>query len=465
MYREKRREKILMQLMMFTVMISSMSALMFNIVLPLISQEFRLSLAEVSWMSSAYTIIYALGTVTFGKLADRFQLRTLLTFGLTLVAVGSLMGLLSESFMEALLGRCVQSAGASAIPALALIIPVRYFPPEERGSAISMATVGVALGTALAPVISALIVSVTNWRWLFMPSVLMLILLPFYLIHLDKEPKQQDRKFDWMGGCLLGVFVLLVLFGVTDQNWWYLLAGLPTFVLLVLRIRYAREPFIRIQLFQNKHYPVWLVLAFLIAGIGNSLYFLTPFLLTYVHHLGSGWIGFAMVPAAVVSSILGRQGGKLADRKGNSFLFSIASSFLITCFLLLSIFTGVSPLWISLFLIFGNTGQAFAQIAISNSISRSLSKEQVGVGMGVFSMTSFIAQGIAAGLYGSLAAFHTSIRWNPLLSNSVTYLFSNIYIVLVALHVGILVFYRLGIGKRSSSVAINQIGNFKEMGQ
>ena len=121
MYTHAKRQKgiKLMRLMLFTVTISSMSAQMFHVVLPQISEEFGLSMAQVSWLSSAYTLIYAFGTVTYGKLADRFQLKTLLTFGIGLFAAGSFIGLVSASFAAALLGRCLQSAGAAAVPALA----------------------------------------------------------------------------------------------------------------------------------------------------------------------------------------------------------------------------------------------------------------------------------------------------------------------------------------------------------
>ncbi|WEK53572.1 MAG: MFS transporter [Candidatus Cohnella colombiensis] len=447
---------ILMRLMMFTVMISSMSALMFNVVLPQISEEFHLSLAQVSWLSSAYTLIYAFGTVTYGKLADRFQLKSLLTFGLLLFAAGSLIGLVSQTFWYALLGRCLQSAGAAAVPAIALIIPVRYFSLEKRGSALSMSAVGVALGSALAPVISAIVVSFANWRWLFLPSLLILLLLPFYRKYLEHELKDAPRKFDWLGGSLLAMSIALLLLGVTNRTWWYLIFGLAALFLFIVRIRTAKEAFIQPQLFHNKKYAIGLALAFLISGIGISLYFLTPILFSEVYHLDSNWIGFAMVPAAVASSILGRKGGKLADQKGNTYLFSIASGSLITCFVLLSIFTGISPLWISFFLIFGNVGQTFVQVSMSNLISRTLPKDQVGVGMGLFSMTSFIAQGMAAGVYGIVAAQSSSVHWNPLHVDPSSYLFSDIYLVLAAMHVGIFWFYRLQFRTKNLNVSIEQ---------
>src|SRR4030095_9168187 len=110
---------------------------------------------------------------------------------------------------------------------------------------------------------------------------------------------------------LLAVSITLLLLGVTNQMWWYFVFGLAVIILFILRIRHAKEPFMQPQLFQNKKYSIALVLAFLISGIGVSLYFLTPILFSEVYQLGSDWIGFAMVPAAVASAILGRKGGKL----------------------------------------------------------------------------------------------------------------------------------------------------------
>jgi DHA2 family metal-tetracycline-proton antiporter-like MFS transporter len=448
-----REEKgvILMRLMMFTVTLSSLNALTFNVVIPEISEEFNLTLAQVSWLSSAYTLIYAFGTVMYGKLSDRIQLKSLLTFGLSVFAAGSLIGFISQTFWVALLGRCLQSVGAAAVPAIALIIPVRYFTPGKRGTALSMTAVGVALGGALAPVVSALVVSFANWRWLFLPSLLLLLLLPLYRQYLEHEPKKDSPTlFDWLGGGSLAASISLLLLGVTNQVWSYLPFGFITLILFIVRIRAVKEAFVQPQLFRNKQYAVALFMSFTISSMGISLYFLTPILLSDVYRLSSSWIGFAMVPAAVTAAILGRKGGKLADRKGNRYLFSVASSCLMTCFVLLSTFTGASPFLIPFFLIFGNVGQSFIQIAMSNSISRTLSKEQIGVGMGFFSMVNFIAQGMAAGIYGMIAEQGASFHWNPLHVAQQGGLFSNIYLTLAVLHLAILLMYRAYLHPRNS---------------
>ncbi|MCP3739708.1 MFS transporter [Rossellomorea sp. BNER] len=435
----------LMLILMFTLIISAMSGLMFNIVLPEISEEFNLSISQVSWFSSAYALIYAIGTVTYGKLSDRFKLKNLLTFGLILFAVGSLVGLVSQTFWLALVGRCLQAVGAAVVPATAMLIPVRYFAPERRGSALGMAAVGLAIGSALGPVISALIVGVAHWRWLFCIPLLILFTLPFYRKYLQNEEQSVPGKFDWIGGGLLAVTVSLLLLGVTNGTGWFLIVGLLTLVFFIARIRSVSEPFIQPKLFGNKDYTLVLTLAFLINGIGFSLYFVSPLLLSDVQQLSSSWIGFAMVPAAVASAILGRKGGKLADLKGNSYLFILASGLLLICFGLLSTFTGSSPLFIAMFLIFGNVGQSFMLISMSNSISRTLPKEQVGVGMGLFSMLNFIAGGMATGVYSRVVDMGARGHWNPFNPNGVIY--SNIFVVLAGLHLVILLFYLIQFGR------------------
>ncbi|MHA6480627.1 MFS transporter [Paenibacillus sp. strain BS8-2] len=449
----ERQGKALMRLLLFTVMISSMGALMFNIVLPQIGEEFHMSLPQTSWLTTAYALIYALGTVTYGKLSDRFQLANLLTFGILLFGAGSLIGFLSTTFPAALLGRCLQSAGAAAIPAIAMIIPIRYFPPEKRGSAISMTAVGIALGSALGPVVASLLVSIADWRWLFVPSLLMVGFIPLYRKYLRTEPLTEPRSFDWLGGLLLAAAVSLILLGVTYLEWLYGVGGLVALFLFGIRIRAAKEgeAFVHPGLFRNRNYVVMLVLTMLVSGIGISLFFLTPILLAETYGLDAAWIGFAMVPAAVASSLLGRKGGRLADRKGNTYLFTIASSCLILCFLLLSSFAGIAVPWIAAFLILGNVGQSFLQIAISNAVSSVLPKEQIGVGMGLFSMMNFITHGLATAVYGVLASTGAAHNWNPINSYMKEQSFSNIYLVLMAVHIGILVFYRLRSTAGSSS--------------
>ena len=83
--RSKNNRGLLLGLLVFTLIISVMNATMFNIVLPNISEQFQLSPSQASWIITGYMIVYAIGSVTYGKLTDRYSLKNLLTFGLLLL--------------------------------------------------------------------------------------------------------------------------------------------------------------------------------------------------------------------------------------------------------------------------------------------------------------------------------------------------------------------------------------------
>lgn len=93
----------LIRILAFTMTLSSMGATLFNIVLPDIKEEFGLSVAQVSWVTTIYGLIYAIGSVIYGKLADAFPLKKLLTFGFILFCLGSLIGLSAQAYWMVLL--------------------------------------------------------------------------------------------------------------------------------------------------------------------------------------------------------------------------------------------------------------------------------------------------------------------------------------------------------------------------
>lgn len=433
----------LMRVMAFTLVFSVMNASMFNVVMPIISKEFNITSSQVSWLLTAYMIVYAVGSVTYGKLADKYRLKDLLTFGLIFFALGSVVGLLATEYWMIILGRVLQASGAAVIPATAMIVPVRYFTPEKRGRALGMTATGLALGTAMAPIVSGLITGFASWRFLFFISLLPLLALPFFRKYLNDE-RGEAQKIDYLGGLLLGGAVALLLLSISQGNWWMCLIGAVLLALFVIRIHTAAEPFIQPKLFKNKQYSSGLFIAFLATGLSFGLPFITPQFLSGLNGLTPAVIGLIMFPAAISSAIMGRRGGKLADEKGNAYLIYLAVSLSLLCFILLSIFVGASPYVILFLLIFGNLGQTFMQIGMSNTVSRTLSKDQIGVGMGLLSLLNFISGAMATSIIGKMldkgtAAFH----FNPAAVFGNAYIYSNIFFCLGVLAIVIIGLYFL----------------------
>lgn len=441
----------LLKVLVFTLIFSVMNASIFNVVLPVISKEFSLAPSQVSWISTGYMIVYAIGSVTYGKLADRYKLKNLLTFGLIFFALGSVVGLSATEYWMIILARVLQAVGASVIPATGMIIPVRYFPPEKRGRALGTSAIGLALGAAMAPIVSGLVTGFASWRFLFLISVLPLLTLPFYRKYLD-DHAGQAKPIDFLGGGLLAGTVALALMAITQSNLYYLLGAAVMVAFLVLRLRSASEPFINPALFRNRSYSLGLLIAFLATSLSFGIPFVIPQFLTQLNHLSPLSIGFAMFPAAVVTAIMGRRGGKLADSRGNAFLMTIAAALLFLCFTGLSVSVGAAVLWTALFLILGNVGQSFMQISMSNAVSRTLPREQTGVGMGFFSMLNFISGATATSLIGKVLDFQSpDFRLNPFVQDAAAYIYSNIFVVLALFTVGVVFLYYMLIGAQAGT--------------
>lgn len=439
----------------FTMILSSMSATMFNIVLPKMAAEFQLTYTEVSWVSASYSLIYAIGAAVYSKLADLFKLKSLITFGIIFFCFGSLIGLVAGAFWMVLLGRILQACGAAVIPALAMIVPIRYYA-ERRGWALGITATGLAIGGTIGPIVSATLVSFAHWRWLFCLPLLLLVTLPLYRKYLNEE-QRKGGALDWIGGGLLACAVAGILLALTFENWLLAAISAVALFLFVVRIHRAQSPFVNPSLFRNGDYSLGLAVAVIGVAVGYSLLLLTPQLLADVHDLSPGLIGFVMVPGAAVSALLGRKAGKMADAKGNSTLLTIAIGLLFVCFSLLYLFsTGGSPLLVAAFLIFGNVGLMFFQIALSNTISRTLPNEQIGIGMGLLSMLNFLSGAIATSLYGKVVDHGASFSLNPFVRDQSSYVYGNIYFVLALAVVGIGFMYRVRFGSKMQATNLTR---------
>jgi DHA2 family metal-tetracycline-proton antiporter-like MFS transporter len=382
-------EKLLLVLF-FTLILSVMNATMFNIALPIMKMEFGVSSSVVGWVLSGYIIVYAIGSVTFGKLADMFPLRRLLLFGLLFVAIGSLLGLFAQTFWMVMCGRILQAVGASVIPAVAMIIPVRYFPADKRGRAMGMVATGLSVGTAIGPIVAGLVADVLDWRWLFLLPALMLLTLPFYYRYLQDDERKKV-SFDWIGGGLLAATIVSSLLAVTTMDWRLVVIGLLSALLLVRQTNRSPHPFITRSLFANRQYRLAIGIAFATTGTIFIVPFMMPLMLNELYGFMPLQIGLILFPGALIAALLGRSVGRLTDERGSYVVYTGATVLMASAFALLSVVSGVSPYIVMLVLMLTGIGQVGVQIALSNRVSATLPKESVGLGMGMFSMLNFIS--------------------------------------------------------------------------
>lgn len=390
------------------LLFSVMNVTVFNIALPDISRDLQISSSLAGWVSTGYAMVYAIGALLYGKLADIFPLKRLMTIGIIIFSVGSVIGFLSQGYVGLLVGRIVQSAGASSIPALAMMIPARYFAPDKRGAVMGLIASFIALSSGIGPIIGGIVAGGLHWKYLFLLSLGTLVVLPFLRRSLPAETRRSGR-IDMVGAGLLAGAVALLMLAITSFGTAIaFLYGALCLVLMgafIMRSQRSREPFISLSLFTKGPFRYAILAIFLSSVAGFSMMLVIPLMLKASFGLGADKIGLVLFPAAIAAAFMGRIGGRWTDRFGSIPVLLLAASMMVAGFVLLAGLSWAGAWVVAVALILPNIGMVFIQSSMSKLVSLLLPPAQLGAGMGVFSMANFLSGAIG----GALAT--TALDW------------------------------------------------------
>jgi len=297
------------------IFFSVLNGTMFNVVVPEIARNFGLTASRVSWVMTAYIAVFALGSVSYGKLADIWPIRRLVLIGVLLLNAGSVFGFLAQDYSSLVLARIIQAAGGAAIPALSMLVAIRFFPPEQKGRVFGAISAAVATGAGVGPILGGLIAGAWGWAGLFPVTHATLLGIPMLLVLVPRESARAER-FDLPGLTLLSGFVAGGLFWLNGGSMYTLILALLSGGLLVIWIRRTEGAFIPAALFRQNTYALSLVTTFLLLGTVFGLMFVVPILLKDAYGLGSSRIGWVMFPGAAIGAALGPVAGRISDRTG-----------------------------------------------------------------------------------------------------------------------------------------------------
>ncbi|WP_219838401.1 MFS transporter [Paenibacillus sp. R14(2021)] len=440
------KEGAIYLLLGLTVVLVIMNTMMFNVALPSVAQSFQLSASLTSWVVTGYSIVFAISSITYSRLADFVPIRRLFVIALLSLSLAAIGGLFSGNFLALLIVRIIQASGAGAIPALSLLLITRYVPVERRGKAMAMIASSVSLGLGLGPVVGGAIVEFLGWHILFVVTAITLLLVPSFI---KLIPKEEPRKgtFDAPGALFIGVGVTGLLLFLTNHNWIMLIIGVIFLALFSYRINKAREPFVLPALFQNRSYLT-------LGAVGIAAYicsfatlFLMPQILVRGYGLSAIEVGLVIFPGSVVAMIVSRRVGRIIDARGNSSLIRYIPLLMLLSVILFALFGSVSYLTIMLIYMLMSISFTVLSSSVSNEITKLLQPSQIGSGLGFFQLMQFFS-----GAFG-VAATASALGWQKNLAFETAY--SNIFwgmVVIVALSIlGALVYLRAGARKLQAS--------------
>ncbi|WP_245954410.1 MFS transporter [Paenibacillus flagellatus] len=438
----------------YVIFFAVLNESVFNVSTPNIAEQFGLDASGVSWVVTIFFIAFGMGMVIFGKLSDMFSVKKLITIGIVLYSAGSLLGFVLQAWYPAvILSRAIQGAGGSAIPALVFVMVARFFTAEERGRLFGVITSTVSFAVGIGPVLGGYVAGSFHWSFLFLVPLPVIVAVPFFRKLLPAEDRGSG-KLDVIGAVLLGVVVSMVILFTTETNLLYLLAALLALIVFIVHIRRAKEPFVEPSLFANARYRNALFIGFLIFGTVMSVMFVIPLMLSNLYGLDTESIGLVMFPGAISAVVFGRVAGNLTVKRGSHFVVYVGLALVATSLLLQSSAIGLWVWYIGVALILMYIGFSFVQTALTESVTQILPGPQIGVGMGLFNMTSTISGAVVTALVAKAMEREVfAFPLHPLLANANAYLYGNLILLLSFVVAASALLYFASFGKKAPQPA------------
>lgn len=392
--------------------IASVSAL--NVAQPQLALAFDASQSDVLWMINIYTITLAALLLPLGAVGDRWGRKSVLILGLAIFAGASAAAGLATTTGVMLAARLFCGVGAAMIMPVTLAVITATFPAEERSKAIGLWSGVAGGGGVLGMFVSAVLVDMASWRWLFvLPVVLVLAAVPMALRAIPNSREVPEHKFDLVGALtslISLVGFILVLQEGPQQGWTTTvtilslsvgITGAVGFVTWELR---QQAPLLDVRLFHKRGLASGSVSLLVVFGVPTGIFVvLYPYLQAVL-----GWSGLrstiALMPMPVLmiacSSLAPRLAARIGVRPTMSTGIFLGGAGLALMAILISVdggYASVLPGYVVMGL-----GMGLAMTPSTEAITSSLPREQQGVASALNDVARELGSALGIALLGAV---------------------------------------------------------------
>jgi EmrB/QacA subfamily drug resistance transporter len=198
-----------------------------NVAVPTIQRDLGASYEAIQWVLAGYTLAFALGLITGGRLGDILGRKRVFLAGVAGFALGSALCGLSPSPGMLVASRVLQGAMAAVmIPQVVSIIQAN-FPLGERGAAFGAYGAVAGLASAAGPLIGGLLIRADlfdlGWRPIFLVNVPVALLALVAAALVVRESKSEHPlRLDLGGVAIVTVGLLLLVYPLVvgrDLGW------------------------------------------------------------------------------------------------------------------------------------------------------------------------------------------------------------------------------------------------------
>lgn len=374
----------------FTMSISQSSL---STAYPTLMKFFGVNAPTIQWLTTGFMLIMCIMMPISPWLLNNFSFKKIFLSVVAIFAVGTFIIIIAPNFPLAMLGRALEAIGVGILFPSFQSVLMTITPESKRGATMGYA--GLVMGSALAsgPIISGIVLNFLEWQGLFVIFLLIMIVIFISgLLNIKDVMPRHKHSLDLISTVyLLGLIGLLYVVNqagatksLSTNLLILLIISIVLTILFVHRQFTKKDPLLDLKVMKNFNFD----LAVLLTGFSYiSLIVVTiiyPLYYQNVLHTSILMSGLALVPPAILLSILNPLTGRLADKIGFKSTLLIGMSMIVVgWFLLFVIHTKLTiwPMILIATLIEG--GNAFVMMPATTLGGNSLSEELIPHGTAI----------------------------------------------------------------------------------
>lgn len=378
-----------------TQLLVIMDSSVLSVAIPSIGEELDFTPVSLQLIVNAYTVALAGAILLMGRIADTFGRRRVLTAGIILFGVASVICGLAPVQEVFVAGRVLQGLASAALVGSNLALIIECFTQHRpRLTAIGLWGAAGGAGGALGTFIGGLIVEYSDWRLALLinvPITVYLLFVPMRRIGKDRPPLQTQT--DFIGGLLLaGTMVALLLAIMTAtageliQAASWAAASVITGVGFGVREKNARAPLLSLNLLRVRGVLAPTFVMLLAGGSMASAFYLITLQLQLVETYTPLYTGIAFLPlsfAIFAGGILGPKILHYAGARATLVIGTLATGSGLVCTAVL-FGQGHPLLGVGATPVFG-VGVAFILTSAASAATSTVSEADAGYASGMIS--------------------------------------------------------------------------------
>lgn len=319
---------IILALVVLSTFMAILDVNVVTVGLPTMMSHFGVNITDIEWVMIAYTIAYSIVILPVAYFRKKYGIKYPFIISIIVFVVGSILCGIAPSYTDLIIFRILQAIGGAGLTPIGLTLLAEVFPPDERGGAMGIWSIGAMMAPALGPTLGGYLVDYVNWRWIFyinVPIGIISILGAILILPHDVPIKKYLKKFDMPGFLFMALSLGFLLYALNKGQalGWHapiiiqseVISGF-SFGFFIITELFIDTPLLNLAIFKNYNFVISITVNMIKAvGIFSAM-FLLPLFLENVLGYDAMYAGILMAPAALAVAVVSPFSGKISDKIG-----------------------------------------------------------------------------------------------------------------------------------------------------